>query len=459
MEKKLRGGLPSSIFYILCAGLTLCMGAYAYLSPPPVTDVAATGADRLFLALFFGALYGGALLWLYLRHRPENLMGYLFPAAALAALLGARLALMSNVSIDMNAALLPWCEKLDAMSFTSALGASVGDYNVPYLYLLATITRVPISPIFGIKAASILFDVILAFAVTECVALTGKATYFTRLGAFLLTLALPTVLVNSAWWGQCDGMFTAFCVLAIYCALREKGWWAMALFATAFALKLQAIFILPALIGCFLVGRVKLKHLLAFPAVFAAWCVPALLCGRGMRDTLSIYLDQAEGYGRITLNAPNIYQFLGEETIFNVGLFPALNGMAIMLAGCAAVLLLWLFWTHRKRLNTQQLVSLFFLSAAALPYLLPRMHERYFFPADILAVVLYFWKPKLWYVPVLMVAGSFISYIPFLFRDLTMDYRLGSIAILAAIFLVARDLLQELREAPEEMDAPLAAVK
>lgn len=458
MEKKLRprlsGGLSGALIYGLCAALALCMAGYAYLCPPPMTDAVVTSADRLFLALVFGLLYGGALLWIALRHRPPDLMAFLFPAAALAALLGARLALMSNISIDMRAALLPWCEKLDAMSFTSALGASVGDYNVPYLYILATITHLPISPIFGIKAVSILFDVVLAFAVTECVALTGKANYFTRIGAFLLTMALPTVLVNSAWWGQCDGMFTAFCVLAIYCAVRERGWWAMALFATAFALKLQAIFILPALIGCFIIGRIKPKHLLIFPAVFAAWCVPALLCGRGLRDTLSIYLDQADGYGRITLNAPNVYQFLGRESIFNEGLFPALNGMAIMLAGCAAVLLLWIFWTHRKRLNTEQVLMLFFISAAVIPYLLPRMHERYFFPADILALVLYFWNRKRWYVPVLTVGGSFLSYIPFLFRDLTVDYRIGSVMIFAAMFFVTRELLRELKEAQEEKELP-----
>ncbi len=424
----------------LCPVLAGCMGAYCLLFPPPVTDASPGWGDTVFLALFFAALYGGGLVYLALRCGGRDVPDFLFPAAMLAALLGARQALFGAVSIDMSSALLPWCEELAGMPFRQAVGASVGNYNVPYLYMLAILTRLPIQPLYGIKAFSVLFDLLLAIGVAECAVLAaGKEI---RTPAFLLTLAVPTVLINGAWWGQCDGVYAALCVLSLWFALRGRGRGVVILFATAFAFKLQAVFFLPVIVGCILLRRIRLRELAWFPAVLAAWCLPAALCGRGVRELLSIYLEQAGGYTRITLNAPNAYQFLGESAIWNETLFPSLDRMAILLAGCGAVWILYAFWRWRDRLDTRTLIALCYLSAAVLPYLLPRMHERYFFLADMLAVLLFLCWRELWYVPVLTVGGSFLASAPFLFRAEGVDYRYGSLAILAAIGLTAGKLLR-----------------
>ncbi len=49
-------------------------------------------------------------------------------------------------------------------------------------------------------------------------------------------------------------------------------------------------------------------------------------------------------------------------------------------------------------------------------FVLPAMHERYFFSADVLAVVYVFCFPQRFYLAILIQAASFFSYLPYLFE-------------------------------------------
>ena len=48
-----------------------------------------------------------------------------------------------------------------------------------------------------------------------------------------------------------------------------------------------------------------------------------------------------------------------------------------------------------------------------MPYLLPKMHERYFFVADIMTLTLAFVDPRLWVTVPLFQVGSLLSYLPY----------------------------------------------
>jgi Gpi18-like mannosyltransferase len=45
-------------------------------------------------------------------------------------------------------------------------------------------------------------------------------------------------------------------------------------------------------------------------------------------------------------------------------------------------------------------VYLALVSVACFPFILPRMHDRYFYPADVFSIVLAFYMPELWFVAV-----------------------------------------------------------
>ena len=77
------------------------------------------------------------------------------------------------------------------------------------------------------------------------------------------------------------------------------------------------------------------------------------------------------------------------------------------------------------------------------------MHERYFYPADCIAIVYGFYFPRRFYVPLAVVTISLFSYFPFLFGDFTV-IKLPYLALLMAVVLVIvlvdlfKDLYSEL---------------
>jgi hypothetical protein len=78
------------------------------------------------------------------------------------------------------------------------------------------------------------------------------------------------------------------------------------------------------------------------------------------------------------------------------------------------------------------------------------MHERYFYLADVLSVVLAFYRPRLWYLPLIVQASSFLSYVPFLFlgaHGAFVDRRLLATLMLSALLITGYCLLSDVRGA------------
>ena len=90
-------------------------------------------------------------------------------------------------------------------------------------------------------------------------------------------------------------------------------------------------------------------------------------------------------------------------------------------------------------------------AAIAAPFLLPGMHERYFFLADVLTVVAAFYLPRrLWFLPLMIQTASLMSYVSFLFGTRPPGgYPVLAVVVLAAGVLAAYHLLRDLRPPPQ----------
>jgi Gpi18-like mannosyltransferase len=167
----------------------------------------------------------------------------------------------------------------------------------------------------------------------------------------------------------------------------------MLAFALSFSIKFQAIFFVPFLVVLLLKKKVRWWQFLLVPTVYATTCIPAVLMGTSWLDVLTIYLRQTTLFSQLSVNAPNLYIFVPNE-YYEPGLVIGLVVAFCALAG-------WIVFTaaDKRELTPERMVLLALISVSLTPFVLPRMHERYFYPADALSLIVAFFNPDLWIIP------------------------------------------------------------
>ncbi|NUS74188.1 MAG: DUF2029 domain-containing protein [Corynebacteriales bacterium] len=351
-----------------------------------------------------------------------------------------RKAMLGHQDADYDWFLKPWYDFIESHGGMRALKHDFADYNAPYLYILAALTYVPIDPLNGIKLVSIVFDFVMAFTVYKILRLRFSSYELPVIGA-LAVLFLPTVVLNSSMWGQCDVIFTTFSLLGLYYLLKERPWLACIFFGVSYAFKQQAVFLFPLLFFALLAGRVKWRNLLAIPAVFILLDLPAIVLGADPDRLLLVYVRQTDTYDWLTAGAPTFFRFfspnnsLGLARTFGIGL------------AAAAVLLMGLVVLHFKsRLSSDQLIALAATSAIAIPFFLPGMHERYFYLADVVSLIAAFWLPrKLWFLPLLVQFASLMSYTPHITGTDAVPVIVPALVMFGGLVVATHSALHELR--------------
>ena len=385
-----------------------------------------------------GAAAGPIDLLLRYLARPfrENPWGAALAVALLIVALLLRLTLFGFEGNDFRYFMGPWYDYIASHGGFAALKDPFSDYTPPYLYLLAIAVALPLKKIYAIKVVAVAFDVLLAAFVARAVRERRRAGPLSSL-AFFAVLFAPTVVVNSALWGQNDAIFTSFLLLTVLLLIRNKNAAAMLAFGVAMSFKAQAVFLCPLLLVLLVKRRILFRHFLLVPAAYAVLMVPAALIGRPVADLLLVYTRQAGEYPHLTMGAPNLYQWLPD----NWGL---LRNPGILLT--IAVVLALAFVAARSALpiDADGIVRLALLSAVTVPFLLPGMHERYFFPADVLAILYAFYFPRFFAVPLVVGLVSFFAYLPFLTGRTIVGANVLAIVMLAVLVLLAHDWLRTL---------------
>jgi Gpi18-like mannosyltransferase len=337
---------------------------------------------------------------------------------------------------DYHIYLSPWYDFIVSNGRFSALGFDFSNYSPPYLYLLAMATYLPLPKLYAIKLISVLFDLLLALFVLLIVRLKYK-NKVVQMSSFFAALVEPTVFVNSAVWGQADVIYTSMLVPSIYFAIRRRPNLSLFSFSLAFSFKLQAVFLLPLFVVLLLKRRVPTYSFLVIPATYATSVLPAWLAGRPLIELLMTYPAQAGLFSKLTLNAPNLYQWLPEdpERFERPGLT-----LATLLVG----LLCLASWRSATPLDGNVIVKLSLVSALLLPFTLPHMHERYFFAADVASIIYAYYSPKRFFVPLIVSTSSLLSYAPFLFREKPVDLQYLAVLIGIALIVTVADLLKSL---------------
>lgn len=293
--------------------------------------------------------------------------------------------LMPIESADYFGFLEGWMEQIRREGGLPSLGHGISNYATPYMVLICLISYLTDNDLYGLKLLSVAFDYLGSAAMFLIVYELSGSVRKAILGMAALLLS-PTVILDSAYWCQCDMIYTSFLLLAFYFFLKDDSRRCLLLVGISFAFKLQAVFLLPFLLIMWLKRRtIRLLDFLWIPLVYGISALPAWAAGRSLKEVLLIYFDQTNTYPWGTLEYPNVYALLGEAMpdmrhageVAGAGIW-----MTIVLMGCLAYYL----YTKEVRLTGNFLVTLALFTVALTVYSLPHMHDRYGFLIDLLAI-------------------------------------------------------------------------
>ena len=386
-------------------------------------------------------IFALALLLLWREKIFENKILFAAAVAFTALALVLRASLLYFKSDDYLTFLAPWTQFFRDNGGFAALRYSLGNYNPPYMYFLALFSYFDISELHLIKLLSVLFDVLLAWACMKLLGLyTGSRAKL--IGVFFAVLYLPTVVINGAYWAQCDSIYAFFGIYALYLGLRGRGCASMVSLAACFAFKLQAVFIIPVFFILLLAKKIRWRELLVFPAAYIVFMLPALIAGRPFIETMTLYFSQAGTVGdAMNYNAPSLtsmFQWSGNTEGPSMLLIAAAFALVLAAYIAAAV--------KRRELDDTVILGFALLLSMGIPYLLPHMHDRYFFIPGVLAIVLAFRDGRFFPVPLLAELASLHCYYAYFVRYYLVQPRIGGIFMLIALLLTAAYIIVHFRK-------------
>jgi Gpi18-like mannosyltransferase len=202
------------------------------------------------------------------------------------------------------------------------------------------------------------------------------------------------------------------------------------MFGFAFSFKSQSIFFLPFLGILFLKGRIPWWHFLFIPLIYVILAIPAVLIGRSWASVLLIYVGQVGQYYSLSMSAPNLYIFV-PDSFYEIGV---LIGMGVFVATMA--IWGWVNWRAKIVFGNRQVVLMALASLALVPFTLPKMHDRYFYPVDAFSFAAAIFIPEMWAVPILYQLISGLSYSVFILDVSTKYVMLAALINTGAIVYI-----------------------
>lgn len=353
--------------------------------------------------------------------------------------------LMPIESADFWGFLEDWMNQIRTGGGFRSLDHQISNYTSPYMYLMCLVTYLTDNDLYGLKLISVFFDYLASAAVFLIIYQMTQNIRKSIMGMSVLLLS-PTVILDSAYWCQCDIIYTTFILFALYYFFQNNSRGCLIFVGISFVFKLQALFIVPFLIIMWLKRKtVRLSDFLWIPVIYVISVLPAWIAGRDFKELMMIYFDQAGTYPWGTLEYPNIYALLGEampdmrhaEQVSGAGTF-----MTIIILGSIAYYL----YTKNVNLTNELIITLALFTVAVIVYSLPHMHDRYGFLIDLLAIIYGTLNVKKLPAACGFMLISVLSFMPYLIAVHIVPIQYVAIALLGLIVYVGYDLYTQIKD-------------
>ncbi len=330
-----------------------------------------------------------------------------------------------------------------------SIEGSYANYNPPYLYLLSLFSFldgwVPAVVVLKlVEVPGVLAAGVIGWSIGRVV---GASQRRAVLVGCLVALS-PELIVNTLLWGQVDILYSVFLMLTLRLLLTRNWNWAMAMFGVALAIKLQAAIAGVTIAALLLAGELPLASVLWTLAAYIAMLAPARFAGRAIRDLAQIYRYQFSTQVYVAMNVANPYQLLNAWVGTSIPRTNLVNALGLLFTGACTLTAIYLLSRSPALLRGRGLIMAWALPLFAEPFILPKMHDRYFFPGNLMLVLLAGLDGRFVVPAVLTQAASLFVYHQFLTEQLFLpQYYIVPVCLMAvALWLFARALLHTARD-------------
>ncbi len=322
------------------------------------------------------------------------------------------------------------------------------NYGCMYQYVIVLLHyfRNVASDMHLLKMVSVIFDIICAVTIMRISYLVTDGSIQKAILSFGIVMFLPTVMLNSAAWAQCDSIYTAFALLCVLHCLKGNNMRVFIYLALSYSFKQQAIFLIPFVIILWLKGKIKARYVMVCPVVLFLTMVPALLAGRHFKELVGIYVKQVTTYTQLTMNYPSIYAVIVSDLREDYRKAIIASGTFATVAVLGALA----YYIRNKSFDVSReyIITLLIFSVEVSLFTLPVMHERYGYLPEIAAVSYGVTRYKRMAVCMGLQFVSLITYSRFLFGSDVKQLWPLSIMMFFIILWVGYDLYKQM-EKPE----------
>lgn len=327
------------------------------------------------------------------------------------------------ISGDMSLAFLPWFKAMKEGGGLIALDRQVGDYSLVYQTLVALLTYIDANPVYLYKIVSVIFDFLLAISIAFFIVNCDSETIFkdTRKGtvfcvAYAIVLLLPTVFMNSAFWGQCDSIYTLFLLWSVWFLYKEKIPLSFFMLGWALAFKLQSVLLGPLFVYYyFSKRRFSLLNIIITACTFWLSGLVVYVYRGKVLDNVNIYSNQVVMFKQMWMNVPSFWILIGND-------YNRFHLIAIFLTLLILGIGLLMVVNGRKHMDSfQQIVELAVFIEWTCIVFLPAMHERYTYVLDLLLLILVINNNKYITFAFIAILTSCITYSDYLFGNIGLN--------------------------------------
>ncbi len=316
---------------------------------------------------------------------------------------------INNINQDYIIWLQPWHGQIQAGGFAS-LKYDFYNYAPAYMYLIYLATLLPVQAVISIKLLALPIVPVAGYYLAHLSTIIRPRTSKLEWLAFTATVLTPTILLNSAYWGQADVFYGTACLACVVYLIDKQPISAMTAFGVAIAFKAQAIFLAPFIIVMLIKRQLPWRLVVIPPTVWVLSVAPVVFVGKPIEDVILMYLRQADTYHALCMNCTNLWSMF--PTI-DYGMGVAIGILSALSASGAYV---WFMVTHLSIHNRHQIFIAALISVMVVPFFLPKMHDRYFYVAELFSVglLLFHWQDLL--IPLLLQVSTGNVYWQYLLR-------------------------------------------